>query len=423
MHKKWYSLYDKVYSMANLKKSFTQVKRNGGASGVDGQSISDFGGNLSIELSHLQDELVGKTYQPQAVKRVYIDKPDGSQRALGIPTVRDRVVQQCLLNVLQPIFAPDFHPSSYGYRPKRSAAHAVAKAERFVNHYGLAHVVDMDLSKCFDTLDHELILQGVNRKVSDGSVHDLIGKMLKSGLIEEGQYYRTDKGCPQGGVISPLLMNIYLDSSDQHMKELGIRIVRYADDILILARTRSEAGKYRSLASQYLEGELLLKVNETKTQLTDNSQGISFLGFIISNRGVRIDPKNLKRFRNKVRQLSRRNSGKPVILLIGELNQLLRGFANYFRIGQVKKHYEVLMSWIRRRLRMCKMREWKSWNGLHKQLRRMGYQGRFEKISMRRWRNTNCHLIHRALPKEWFTAQGLYDMTRVKTNILHQYYE
>ena len=149
----------------------------------------------------------------------------------------------------------------------------------------------------------------VNRKVSDGSVLGLIVKMLESGLIEAGQYYRTDKGCPQGGVISPLLMNIYLASFDQHMKDLGIRIVRYADDILILARTRSEAGKYRSLARQYLEGELLLKVNETKTQLTDNSQGISFLGFIISSRGVRIDPKNLKRFRNKVRQLSRRNSG------------------------------------------------------------------------------------------------------------------
>lgn len=423
MHRKWYSLYDKVYTKANLTMSFTQVKRNGGVPGIDDQSIEDFGKNLSEELSRLQEELANKRYEPQAVKRVYIDKPDGSQRPLGIPTVRDRVVQQSLLNVLQPIFDPDFHPSSYGYRPKRSAAQAVAKAERFVNYYGLSHVVDMDLSKCFDTLDHKLILEGVNRKVSDGSVLKLIAKMLKSGLMEEGRYHTTEKGCPQGGVISPLLMNIYLDSFDQYMKGQGIRIVRYADDILILSETRSEAGKNRSIAIQYLEEVLLLKVNDRKTHLTDRSQGIAFLGFIISSRGVRIDPKNLKRFKDKVRQLTRRNSGKAVNLLIGELNQLLRGFANFFRIGQVKRHYRELMSWIRRRLRMCKMKEWKSWKGLHKQLRRMGYKGSVEKISMRSWRNSNCHLIHKALPKEWFTHLGLFDMERVKTNILHQYYE
>ena len=423
MHRKWYSLYDKVYTKANLLKSFAQVKRNKGVAGVDGQSIEDFGKHLSEELNRLQAELAAKTYEPQAALRVYIDKPDGGKRPLGIPTVRDRVVQQSLLNILQPIFERDFHPSSYGYRPNRSAAQAVAKAERFANYYGLKEVVDMDLSKCFDTLDHALILKGVNRKVSDGSILSLIEKMLKSGICEAGIYQQTEVGCPQGGVISPLLMNIYLDSFDQYMKELGIRIVRYADDILILARTRSEAGKYRAIASTYLEKELRLQVNEAKTHLTDTSVGIAFLGFIISRRGVRIQPKSIKKLKDKVRHLTRRNSGKAVILLIGDLNDLLRGFANYFRIGQVKKLYQSLMSWIRRRLRMCKMKEWKTWKGLHKQLRRMGYRGDFARISMRRWRNSECHLIHQALPNEWFTEQGLYDMARVETNILHHYYE
>lgn len=423
MHSKWYSLYDKVYAKSNLAKSFHQVKRNGGVAGVDGQSVEDFGANLSLELDCLHKELVFKTYDPSPVRRVYIEKPDGSQRALGIPTVRDRVVQQSLLNVLQPIFDVEFHPSSYGYRPKRSAAQAVAKAERFVNHYGLSHVVDMDLSKCFDTLDHELIISGVNRKVSDGSVLNLIVKMLKSGVEDQGVYYATNRGCPQGGVISPLLMNIYLDRFDQYMKDLGIRIVRYADDILILARTRSEAGKYRQLAKTYLESELLLEVNTQKTKLTNSIEGIAYLGFILSRQGVRINPKNVKKFKDKVRRITRRTVGKPLVVVIAELNQLLRGFANYFRIGQVKRHYQSLMSWIRRRLRMIKMVQWRTWRGLHKQLRRQGYRGDFERIAMNRWRNSGCHWLHKALPKEWFIAQGLYDMERVKTNILHQYYE
>lgn len=422
MHK-WYSLYDKVYERTNLVRSFHKVKQNNGVSGIDGQSVANYGDNLSAELCQLEKELREKSYRPQAVKRVYIDKPDGGERPLGIPTVRDRVVQQALLNVLQPIFDPEFHPSSYGYRPGRSAARAVAKAERFMNRYGLNHVADMDLSKCFDTLDHDLILQGVNRKVSDGSILNLIDLFLKSGMEEDGIVKATEIGCPQGGVISPLLMNIYLDSFDQYMKSLGIRIVRYADDILIFARTRSEAGRYRAIATKYLERALHLGVNEVKTHLTDKWEGVAFLGFIITSRGVRINPKSVKKFKAKVRQLTPRNSGRNLLMQIAELNMLLRGFANYFRIGLVQSLFRDLMSWIRRRLRMKKMREWKSWKGLHKQLRRMGHKGSFKKISMTRWRNAGCTLLHMALPNEWFAEQGLYNMERVKTNILHQYYE
>ncbi len=198
------------------------------------------------------------------------------------------MVQQALLNILQPIFDPDFHPSSYGYRPERSAAQAVAKAERFSNRWGLRYVVDMDLSKCFDTLDHDLIISGVREKVRDGSVLSLIRQMLETGIMEKGNYEATKVGSPQGGVISPLLMNIYLDKFDQYMKGQGIRIVRYADDILIFARTRGEAGKYRHIATQYLEEELKLTVNVKKTHLTTIWEGIAYLGFIITHRGLRI---------------------------------------------------------------------------------------------------------------------------------------
>jgi retron-type reverse transcriptase len=237
MMKKWYSLIDKVYAKKNLYNSYKLVRANKGAPGIDRVTVEAYRTNLEEEIDKLHHELKTGTYEPQPVLRVEIPKPDGGKRPLGIPTVRDRVVQQALLNILQPIFEPEFHPSSYGYRPNRSCQQAVAKAERFMNKYGLEHVVDMDLSKCFDRLDHELILASVNRKVSDGSVLKLIKKFLKAGVMKDGAYEETDIGSPQGGVISPLLANIYLDYFDQKMKAKGIRIVRYADDILIFAKS------------------------------------------------------------------------------------------------------------------------------------------------------------------------------------------
>ena len=230
--RKWYSLIDKVYSKSNLLEAFDNVKRNKGSktAGIDGVSVEAFREHLGENLCQLHGELKRGIYKPQAVKRTYIEKEDGGKRPLGIPTMRDRVVQQALLNILQPIFDPGFHPSSYGYRPNRSAHHAIAKAERFARYYGLEHVVDMDLTRCFDTLSHNLILTAVNEKISDGKVLGLISAILKSGIVEDGKFSPTEIGSPQGGIISPLLTNIYLDRFDQYMKGKGIRIVRYADD-------------------------------------------------------------------------------------------------------------------------------------------------------------------------------------------------
>ncbi|HMA60599.1 MAG TPA: group II intron reverse transcriptase/maturase [Halanaerobiales bacterium] len=422
--RKWYSLIDKVYDLTKLEESFYQVKSNRGSrtKGVDNVSVEDFEEHLADNLYQIQQELQTGVYTPQAVKRVYIDKPDGSKRPLGIPTIRDRVVQQALLNILQPIFEPDFHPSSYGYRPNRSAHHAVAKAERFTRQYGLRYVVDMDLSKCFDSLDQDLILQSVNKKVSDGKVLQLIDKFLKSGVLDNSEYIPTDKGCPQGGIISPLLMNIYLDNFDQYMKSEGIRIVRYADDILIFADSKSKSGAYKARAEQYLAGKLRLKVNQRKTHLTNLWKGIPYLGFVIRNMGVTISRKSIKKFKDKVRALTPRNKGKSVHYYIRELTMLLRGFSNYFRIAKCKSWFSRLMEWIRRRLRMMIMKAWKSWKPLHKQLRRKGYKGNFEKISMSRWRNSNSPLVNMALTNTWFEENGLYNMKEVTVNTLHQYY-
>jgi RNA-directed DNA polymerase len=197
MMKKWYSLIDKVYRIDNLTKAFKAVKSNKGAPGIDGETIEIFEAKLEANLVKLNHELKTDTYEPLPVRRVFIDKDDGSKRPLGIPTVRDRVVQQALKNVLEPIFEPNFHPSSYGYRPNRSCQKAVAKAERFMNKYELEHVVDMDLSKCFDTLDHEIIIKSVNEKVSDGKILKLINKFLKAGVMESGVVDESDIGSPQ----------------------------------------------------------------------------------------------------------------------------------------------------------------------------------------------------------------------------------
>lgn len=420
---KYYSLIDKVYNLENLRRAYKSVKASNGAPGVDGQTVQAFGENLEAELERLHLELKTKTYRPNPVRRVEIPKPDGRTRPLGVPTVRDRVVQQALLNILQPIFEPDFHPSSYGYRPGRSCHQAVAKAERFMNKYGLRYVVDIDLSKCFDRLDHELILKGVNRKVSDGSVLNLIRSFLEAGVMKDGAYSETDIGSPQGGVISPLLANIYLDHFDQEMRRRNIRIVRYADDILVFARTPRQAERYKQIAYDILEGDLKLVVNKEKTHTTSVYKGVPYLGFVIYPKHVSIQPKKIKAFKDKVRELTPRNHGMNVEAMVKRLNPFLRGWINYFRLANCKTLIQELMGWIRRRLRMKQMREWKTWKALHKALRKRGYTGDYEKISMRRWRNSASPLISMALPNRWFDEIGLVNLERYEVGILHQYYE
>lgn len=420
---KYYSLIDKVYRIENLKQAYGAVGVNNGAPGVDGQTVRAFGENLDDEIAKLHLELKTGTYRPSPVRREEIPKPDGSKRPLGIPTVRDRVVQQALLNVLQPIFEPDFHPSSYGYRPGRSCQQAVAKAERFVNKHGLKYVVDLDLSKCFDRLNHDLILQGVNRKVSDGSFLRLIRQFLEAGVMKDGAFEETEVGSPQGGVISPLLTNIYLDYFDQAMKERGIRIVRYADDILIFARTPRQAERYKQIAYEILEGELRLVVNKEKTHVTSVNQGVAYLGFVIYPKYVTIHPKKIKAFKDTIRELTPRNQGMKVEEMVKRLNPILRGWMNYFRIANCKGIIRELMGWIRRRLRMKQMREWKGWKALHKALRRRGYKGEFKKISMRKWRNSASPLISMALPNIWFDEIGLINLERYEVGILHRYCE
>lgn len=414
----YYSLYDRLLDRRALARAFEKVRRAKGAPGVDGQTIADFESGLLEEVTRLVNELRDQTYQPQPVRRVSIPKPDGGERHLGIPSVRDRVVQQALLDILQPIFDPDFHPSSYGYRPGRSCQQAVAKATMFIRRYGLKHVVDMDLSKCFDRLSHGLILSSLRRRVTDGSILQLVEMFLTSGVMVEGNWEATDLGSPQGGVISPLIANVYLDAFDQEMKRRGHRIVRYADDILILCRSEAGARHALEVASHLLEGDLKLTVNRDKTHITTAGNGVKFLGVIIGSLHTRIDPKKVAAFKTKVKQITRRNSPVNLAKVISDLNPVLRGWGNYFRMANCKGKYGELAGWIRRRLRAKQLALWKKPGRLIRRLRQVGFRGELQKMRMTSWRTSRSSYASMAISNGYLAELGLYDLATIETGVL-----
>lgn len=422
MAKIYYSLYDRMLHEKGLLQAFRKVKSNKGKPGIDGQTIADFAEHCAEEIAQLASELRSKSYRPKPVKRVEIPKGGGGKRLLGIPTVRDRVVQQTLLNILQPIFDPGFHPSSYGYRPGRSPQQAVAKASAFIRCYQLSWVADMDLSRCFDTLNHDQILKSMGRKIADGSILNLLRMFLQSGVMIGERWQVNEEGSPQGGVISPLIANIYLDDFDQFMKGRGHRIVRFADDILIFTRSKSAAHNALNVARTYLEGELLLTVNEQKSHVVHSSKGVKYLGVEIHTRYTRIKREKVREFKAKVRKITRRNSPVNLRKVIADLNPIIRGFAYYFRIANCKSEYQALMQWIRRRLRAKQLSLWKRAKRLHRRLRQLGYQGEFKLMKMNSWRNAASPLANYALPNRYLREEGLFEMAAVQTGYLPQNY-
>jgi len=411
-----------MLSLQALYMAYKQVKKNRGAAGIDGQSVEDFTQNLEKELNQLLLELKEKRYQAQPVKRVEIDKDDGGKRLLGIPTVRDRIVQQCLSTIMTPIFDPYFHPSSYGYRVGRSCHQAISKATLFIRRYNKRYVVDMDLSKCFDTLDHGLIIKFVRKRITDGSILDLIKQFLKSGVMIGSAFESSDIGSPQGGVISPLLSNIYLDEFDQEMMKRQHRIVRYADDILIFCTSTSGAENALTVASHILEVTLKLKVNERKTHIAHSDTGIKFLGVIIGSNYTCIQEKKLRNLKVKVKQLTKRNGGGSLAQVLKRLNPVLRGFVNYFKIANISFILQELSAWLRRRLRAVQLRLWKKATKLHRRLKQLKYKPPFKFINMNSWRSAKSPLANYAMPNKWFKEIGLYQIDEVQTGVLASHY-
>ncbi len=413
--KVWYSLYGRLLDRRVLYRAFLKVKAAKGAPGNDGQTINAFMEKVSENVIQLEKELKEKSYRPQPVRRVEIPKPKGGVRLLGIPAVRDRVVQQALLEILTPIYDPHFHPSSYGYRPGRGCHDAIAKASLFMRKYELKWVVDMDLSKCFDRLQHDFLIKRLRKRVVDGSILNLIELFLASGVMVGTTLEETNEGSPQGGVISPLLANVYLDYFDQWTMKRGYRIVRYADDILIFASSRKGAERRLRAATDVLENEMGLTVNREKTCITSVKQGVRYLGVVMYSHYTTIQEEKVKAFKEKAKGLTKRNSGKPLAEIIKSLNPVIRGFANYFRVANCTSLLRSLMSWIRRRLRAIQLKLWKKPSRLHRRLRQLGYTGDFKKIKMSSWKNARSPLSSLAIPNKYLYELGLFDMGSVIT--------
>lgn len=354
---KCHSLRDKIASKSNLHKVFKKVKRSKGVAGIDRVTIEQFESNLEENIKSIHKELMNREYRPKPIQRRYIPKEGGKKRPLGISVVRDRVIQQAFKQVLEPIFEPQFHPCSYGYRPKRGCHDAIKKVAYLLKK-GYRHVVDADIEGFFDNIDHDLIMRLVRQRVSDGWVLRAIGRMLKAQIVEDGEVIVAQKGTPQGSGLSPLLANIVLNELDWKLEQEGVKFVRYADDSLCLARRKPSALQEMALMKRIVEEELFLKLSMEKTTVTDFWRGFSFLGYKFRGNHLGIKDKSLKKFKEKVRVITRRNqnsSNRNIRQMIEkELNPVIRGFANYYKFAEVKTRMKYLDCWVRMRIRAMK---------------------------------------------------------------------
>ena len=351
---KAYSLIDKVYGWNNLNTAWRRVRSNKGAHGLDRVTIRDFETDAEKHLNEIQRKLKQDRFEPQPVRRVYIPKPGdpSARRPLGVPVVADRVVQQALLQVLDPLFDADMSERSFGFRKGRKAHHAIATVIRDGKE-GYRHVVDADVASFFDRLDHQVTMSRVRQRVGDGRVLKLIEAFLKAGVYEAGVVCVPQQGTPQGGVISPWLANLVLDDLDKALESRGYRHVRYADDFVVLCATPEDAAQAKTFVEEVL-GQLKLSLHETKTRLTDFREGFDFLGFRFRWLRLGIRVKSLERLKDKVRLLTRRQQGRNVDAILQDLNPVLRGFARYFGVAEVGGLFTRLDAWVRMRIRAFK---------------------------------------------------------------------
>ena len=353
--RKFFQLIDKIYDMDNLKESWKQVKSNKGCAGIDKQSIHDFEKQSEQYLREIQRAVKNGLYKATPVLRKYIPKEDGKLRPLGIPTVKDRILQQAAKNVIEQIFAMKFLSCSYGYRPGKSAHQAVEQIKKYVDQ-GYTWVIDADVEKFFDSVDHKLMMSFVAKEISDGKVLNLIESWLTAGVMNKGEIEETTEGTPQGGVISPLLANIYLHEMDEQVTKLyGVRMVRYADDFVIFCKTKEKAERTMKQVEEILTG-LKLRLNKKKTKIVNvNKESFGFLGFNFKRAGGKLfvtpGKKAIKKFKDSVRATSHRRHPVKPREMVGRLNSVIRGWGNYFKIGNVRWLFTILDRWIRTRVR------------------------------------------------------------------------
>lgn len=402
---------EEVCDRENVVRAWQRVRDNKGAPGVDGMSIDDAVGYLREHWPGIRSQLLEGTYRPQPVRRVEIPKPDGGVRKLGVPCVVDRLIQQALLQVLQRQWDSTFSEHSYGFRPLRSAHQAVAQAQTYVAE-GFRVVVDLDLEKFFDRVNHDLLMARVATRVADKRVLKLIRAFLNAGVMEDGLVRPVEEGTPQGGPLSPLLSNLMLDDLDKELTRRGLRFCRYADDCNIYVRSRRAGERVMASVSRFLTDKLRLKVNETKSAVAAPEER-KFLGFSIANDGSerRIAPMALEKVKMRVREYTRRTRGQSLEQIVELLRPYLIGWRSYFGFCQTPIVLTRLEAWIRRRLRMYLWRQWKTRQNRFKELRRRGVSKFHAAVAAASptgfWRMSGHVTVQSALRNHVFDALGL----------------
>ena len=399
---------EKVVDRDNLLTALRNVKRNGGSPGIDGMTVKELPDFLKRKWPKIRRQLMSGTYAPLPVRRVEIPKPGGGIRQLGIPTVLDRFIQQALLQVLQQDWDATFSRSSYGFRPKRNAHQAIKQSQRYLKQ-GYQWVVDMDLEKFFDRVNHDKLMSEVRKRVSDRRVYTLILQFLRSGIEHEGKLLKTEKGTPQGGPLSPLLANLMLDTLDRELERRGHRFVRYADDCNIYVRSKRAGSRVLRSISQYLSRHLKLSVNEA-TSAVGRPWKRQFLGFTFSSKlNRRIRSKSIKRFKKRIREITCRIRGRRIEVIVKELRRFMVGWQAYFIFTEVRYILRELDSWVKRRLR-CYL--WKQWGRRgYRELRKLGVSRDLAwntaKSAHGPWRLSRSPGLAFALTAKYFASLGL----------------
>jgi RNA-directed DNA polymerase len=410
-----HKLMEEVVERSNLKLAYQRVVENKGAPGVDDVSVSEFKDWLKMHWPSVKRALLEGRYLPHPVRRVDIPKPSGGVRTLGVPTVVDRLLQQALHQVLQPLFEPTFSDSSFGFRPRRGAHQAVRKAQGYIRE-GKRWVVDIDLEKFFDRVNHDVLMARVARQVSDARVLKLIRRFLEAGMMSEGLVEQRTEGTPQGGPLSPLLSNILLNDLDQELERRKLAFCRYADDCNVYVRSRVAGNRVMSGVRTFLEEVLKLRINPEKSAVA-RPWDRKFLGFSVTvqrETRLRIAPASVRRLMQKVRDLMRAGRGRSLARTIEDLNPLLRGWINYFKLTQTKGVLEELDSWMRRRLRCLLWRQWKRRATKARKLRALGLDAERARHSASNgqgpWWNAGASHMNQALPAKYFTHMGLVSL-------------